>query len=43
MMPVRGDRFTSFDVPLPKGTVSKPDYREELAASSKVGLFLFKH
>lgn len=31
MMPVGGDRFYFFfDVPLPKGTVSSPDYREEL-------------
>lgn len=33
MMPVGGDRFYFFfDVPLPKGTISKPEqYREELA------------
>jgi len=36
MMPVGGDRFT-FDVPLPKGTVSKPDYREELALLQRLG------
>lgn len=36
MMPVGGDRFYFFfDVPLPKGTVSKPDYREELASFFK--------
>ena len=37
MMPVGGDRFYFFfDVPLPKGTVSKPEtYREELAGSFK--------
>jgi len=43
MMPVGAIALLFFDVPLPKGTVSKPDYREELAASSRVGLFLFKH
>lgn len=36
MMPVGGDRFYFFfDVPLPKGTVSKPDYREDLASFFK--------
>lgn len=37
MMPVGGDRFYFFfDVPLPKGTVSKPEtYREELASFFK--------
>lgn len=36
LMPVGGDRFYFwFDVPLPKGTISKPDYREELASFFK--------
>lgn len=36
MMPVGGDRFYFFfDVPLPKGTVSKPDYREDLVSFFK--------
>ncbi|HEY9640611.1 MAG TPA: FAD-dependent urate hydroxylase HpxO [Coleofasciculaceae cyanobacterium] len=37
LMPVAGDRFYFFfDVPLPKGTVSKPEqYREELASFFK--------
>jgi len=39
MMPVGAIALLFFDVPLPKGTVSKPDYREELARL----LFLFKH
>ena len=36
MMPVGSDRFYFFfDVPLPKGTVSKPDYREDLVSFFK--------
>ena len=36
MMPVGGDRFYFFfDVPLPKGTMSEPDYREELTSFFK--------
>ena len=36
MMPVGGDRFYFFfDVPLPKGTMSEPDYQEELTSFFK--------
>ena len=36
MMPVGGDRFYFFfDVPLPKGTESRPDHREDLASFFK--------